>query len=64
MSPAPQRKEPDFEESADMRLVELQRAALGVASPERSTWESHGHAEGSSVEVEPPTSLESAVVAV
>lgn len=47
-----------------MRLVELQRAALGVSSPERSTWESQAHTEGSSVEAEPPQSLESAVVAV
>ena len=47
-----------------MRLVELQRAALGVASPERSTWESHAHTEGGSVEAEPPTTLQSAIVAV
>jgi uncharacterized repeat protein (TIGR01451 family) len=64
VSPAPQRKDPDFEESADMRLVELQRAALGVASPERSTWESHAHTEGGSVEAEPPQTLKSAVLAV
>ena len=47
-----------------MRLVELQRASLGVASPERSTWESHAHTEGVSVEAEPPAALQSAVVAV
>lgn len=47
-----------------MRLVELQRAALGVASPERSTWESHTGAEGSSVVPEPPQQLHSAVLAV
>lgn len=57
-------REPEFDESADMRLVELQRAALGISSPERGNWESHAHTEGSSVEAELPQHLESAVVAV
>lgn len=52
-------READFEESADMRLVELQRAALGVASQKRR-WESRIQAEGAAVEVEvvqPPASV-------
>jgi uncharacterized repeat protein (TIGR01451 family) len=57
-------REPDFEESADMRLVELQRAALGVTAPQRSQWESRLHAEGSAVDPEGPQHLESAVVAI
>lgn len=32
-------KEPDFELSADMRLLELQRSALGLTAPERPAWE-------------------------
>jgi hypothetical protein len=64
MSPVPRHNEPDFEESADMRLVELHRAALGVSAPERSAWESHGLAEGGIVEAEPTQALQSAVVAV
>lgn len=60
----PRPREPEFEESADMRLVDLQRAALGVPAPERSNWESAGHTEGVTVEAEPPQILHSAVVAV
>lgn len=33
-------KEPDFEMSADMRLLELQRGALGLPARERTGWES------------------------
>jgi uncharacterized repeat protein (TIGR01451 family) len=33
-------KEPDFEMSADMRLLELQRGALGLPARERTSWES------------------------
>lgn len=32
-------REPDFELSADMRLLELQRSALGLSAPERPAWE-------------------------
>lgn len=61
----PRPREPEFEESADMRLVNLQRAALGVPAPERSNWESRGHTEASStVEAEPAQPLRSAIVAV
>ena len=64
MSTLSQHKNPDFEESADMRLVELQRAALGVAAPERSPWETDADTAGSPVQVEPVPSLNSAVLAV
>ncbi len=33
-------REPDFDASADMRLIELQRSALGLAIPERASWQS------------------------
>lgn len=58
------RREPDFEASADMRLVELHRAALGVPAPPRGTWESRVSAEGGAVEPEAEQQLSSAVVAV
>ena len=32
-------REPDFESSADMRLLELQRSSLGLIAPERVAWE-------------------------
>lgn len=60
----PRPREPDFEESADMRLVDLQRAALGVPTPERSAWESQAHTEGSPQPETPEERLESAVVTV
>lgn len=47
-----------------MRLVELQRAALGVTAPQRSSWETRIHPEGSAVDPEGVQQLESAVVAV
>lgn len=40
-------REPDFELSADMRLLELQRGALGLPPRERLAWESRTGAEGS-----------------
>jgi len=40
-------REPDFELSADMRLLELQRGALGLPPRERLSWESHVITEGS-----------------
>ena len=40
-------REPDFELSADMRLLELQRSALGLPPRERHSWESRTGAEGS-----------------
>jgi uncharacterized repeat protein (TIGR01451 family) len=33
-------REPDFDSSADMRLLELQRTSLGLVAPERAAWES------------------------
>ncbi|HET9097855.1 MAG TPA: hypothetical protein VFN37_14430, partial [Candidatus Baltobacteraceae bacterium] len=47
-----------------MRLVDLQRAALGVPSPERSAWESQAHTEGSPAPEAPEELLDSAVVTV
>jgi uncharacterized repeat protein (TIGR01451 family) len=32
-------REPDFESSADMRLLELQRSSMGLVAPERVAWE-------------------------
>jgi hypothetical protein len=32
-------REPDFELSADMRLLDLQRSALGLSAPQRPAWE-------------------------
>lgn len=57
-------KEPDFEESADMRLVDLQRETLGVPAPQRGTWESHTPSDGAIIEPAPRVSLETAVLAV
>jgi len=39
-------KEPDFEMSADMRLLELQRGALGLPARERTGWETSASAAG------------------
>lgn len=39
-------REPDFELSADMRLLELHRGALGLPPRERLAWESHAVTEG------------------
>ncbi len=39
------KREPDFDGSADMRLIELQRAALGVAAPKTKAWESRSSPE-------------------
>ena len=57
------RREPDFEESADMRLLELQRAALGIAPAPRN-WESHVRVEGGAVEAEFVEEAAGAVLAV
>ncbi len=40
-------REPDFELSADMRLLELQRGALGLPPRERLAWKSHSVTESS-----------------
>ena len=47
-------KEPDFELSADMRLLELQRSALGLSAPERPAWETRLSTEPSFGMDEPP----------
>lgn len=33
-------REPDFDASADMRIIELQRSALGLAPPQHDAWQS------------------------
>ncbi len=38
--------DPDFDASADMRLIELQRTAMGLAPPNRSSWETRYGLEG------------------
>ncbi|MHB1550808.1 MAG: hypothetical protein ACYCX6_06400 [Vulcanimicrobiaceae bacterium] len=57
-------REPDFEASADMRLLDLQRAALGVAPPAKPHWESEIAAEGDAVEAEIVPQAASAVLAI
>jgi uncharacterized repeat protein (TIGR01451 family) len=45
--------EPDFEASADMRLLELQREALGLSAPDLSSWQSRmSPPDGSPIESE------------
>ena len=58
------KRDPDFDASADMRLVELQRATLGVPSHERSAWESSAHLEGGVIAEQPAEDLSTAVIAV
>jgi uncharacterized repeat protein (TIGR01451 family) len=58
-------REPDFELSADMRLLELQRGALGLPPRERLSWESRTGAEGSlPIPEEPEPVGQSAVLSV
>jgi uncharacterized repeat protein (TIGR01451 family) len=45
-------RDPDFEASADMRLLELQRSALGLAPPQRAAWESRYAVESSPAAVD------------
>jgi len=59
-------REPDFESSADMRLLELQRSSLGLVAPERAAWETRYAVDstpGIDVTLETPTPS-SAVLAV
>lgn len=58
------RREPDFEESADMRLVELHRASLGVAKPDSSAWKSVTVTDGITVDAEGEPELQSAMLAL
>jgi uncharacterized repeat protein (TIGR01451 family) len=57
-------REPDFELSADMRLLELQRSALGLPPRERLAWESHGAESSIPVAQAEPEPGRSAVLAV
>ena len=52
-------REPDFESSADMRLLELQRTSLGLVAPERVAWESR-YAVDSTPGIEEPVDAPSA----
>ncbi|MGB6984851.1 MAG: hypothetical protein WBD74_02610 [Candidatus Aquilonibacter sp.] len=59
-------REPDFDSSADMRLLELQRTSLGLVAPERLAWESRYAVDstpGIDVTLDTPTAT-SAVLAV
>ena len=48
-------REPDFESSADMRLLELQRASLGLVAPDRADWESRYTVDSTpGIDVQPP----------
>jgi len=57
-------REPDFYLSADMRLIELQRSALGLQSPERPDWENRAVADGPTVAAETVEAPSGAVVNV
>lgn len=57
-----ERAHAQFDESADMRLLELQRAALGVAPPPRPNWESRISTDGTSVNPEIVAAPASAVL--
>lgn len=58
------RREPDFEESADMRLVELERAKLGVSKPELGAWQTQSAPEGPAVDAEGEPFAQGALLAV
>ncbi|HVA26836.1 MAG TPA: hypothetical protein VNF68_01560, partial [Candidatus Baltobacteraceae bacterium] len=57
--------DPDFELSADMRLLELQRASLGLSAPTKTTWQSRTITDAGMLERdEIPEPPRSAVLAV
>ena len=57
------KRDPNFEASADMRLVELTRSASGKATPVKSRWQSRGNAEaGSPVVDEEFAALDGALI--
>ena len=55
------KRTPDFDASADMRLVELQRKSLGVAPRSRGSWQSAGAEPGAGTDL-PAPALKSAVL--
>ncbi len=57
-------REPDFDASADMRLLELQRTALGLHPPSRPAWESRIPSDGSIITAEPAPQAGGAVLTV
>lgn len=55
--------DPDFELSADMRLIELQRASLGLAAPAPTAWQSRTLGDGmAGIGDEKPPEARSAVI--
>ena len=56
--------EPDFEASADMRLLELQREQLGLPPRRLSSWESRISSEGSEIPPEAPIEQHGAILAL
>ncbi len=57
-------REPDFYLSADMRLLELQRSALGLEAPDRPDWENRAIAEGPTVPDDPIAAPTGAIIHV
>lgn len=57
-------REPDFYLSADMRLIALQRTALGLPEPDRPDWENRAIAEGANVPEDPIQPPEGAILNV
>jgi uncharacterized repeat protein (TIGR01451 family) len=55
-------REPDFYLSADMRLLELQRSALGIEAPDRADWENRAIAEGQNIPDDPIAAPSGAVL--
>jgi hypothetical protein len=57
--------DPDFELSADMRLLELQRASLGLSAPTKTTWQSRNTSDAGMLETDEKLEVpRSAVLAV
>lgn len=57
-------RDPDFYLSADMRLIELQRSALGLPAPDRPDWENRAIADGPNLPDDPVRPPESAILNV
>jgi uncharacterized repeat protein (TIGR01451 family) len=57
-------RDPDFYLSADMRLIALQRSALGLPEPDRPDWENRAIADGPNLPDDPLHPPEGAIVNV
>lgn len=57
-------RDPDFYLSADMRLIALQRSALGLPEPDRPDWENRAIADGPNLPDDPILPPEGAIVNV